>query len=508
MGMVTKINPQFLADGAWPLLRNCDLSEPGIIAKRSGKTIPTTLTTTLGSNRVRGLGHYHREGSPAKVLAVAGAALSTWDGSTTWAAVAGALASGVNYEIVQADNLAFLLSGDGASNVRSYNGTAIVDEGHGLASNTDPPRAKFGVYHLNRLFLAGEAANPTYLWFSTILDTQAWNYGSNVFKFGQGSGQVITGLALYRNFELIVFLDKSIEVLLTDPPGSSTPLSDWSRQVLDPRIGCASNATIQPVGEDIFFIDQDGHLRSLNRTIQDAAQGAISTPLSDPIRPDVEQFNKTKLSEAVGRVFSDRYYLLSVAMSGSDRPNRIYVYDISQHIWMGYWDGLSAASMDIATMVVSDVEGQGQRIYGGSGTAIGEVWQLLAGVNDDGVAIELEAISKAYDMGQPEADKVYSDTEVRANATDTSFVDVYASMDFNDFAPVGNFSLLGSAPQLPIALPFDLAESGEVRGKFHLDQFQRGRTLRLRYLHNTLDSEVELKGHTMTALLENYDGEE
>lgn len=465
------------------------IAEPGIVKKREGYT---AFTAQQAAAPVRGLADFKPDnGGTAAVFSAHGVRIDTCDSSGTVSIRATVSNSGLETEFIQAINKVYACNG--SDNPLQFNSALTVSTLASAAST--PPKFTTGAYFMNRLW-TNDTGNKSYLHYSGVL-TDSFDRTAQVFKFGEGAGDSeIVKIKPYRSQELIVFMNNRIEELvIVDPTNTTT----WVRKVIDSRYGVKAKDSVKEIGGVIYFLDNEGKVRALDRTALDAPVGAAALPISDAIDPIVERINVLYIQKASAGEYKN-YYLLAVPLDSATENNAILLYDVTLRSWVGFWD------IPAAKFVTTDIRANGREIYFGS-SSVARIFRMFNGANSDGgTAIDGNVITKKYDFNRPESDKTFNEIEVHVLATGGGTVDVYARVDLADFTLVGSFDVVSTAPSLPINFPFNLGGVGVVKEKFHLEDFSRGRNIDFKFVHNETD-DLQILMWIVTILDENYENE-
>ena len=141
---------------------------------------------------------------------------------------------------------------DGVNPAATYDGTTYTQITHSDAP-TDP---KFSAVFQNHLFLAGDPAHPTKLFFSAPL-------AETDFTAGNGAGVINVGFPIvairsFRN-ELFIFGSTNIKKL------GGTALANFVLQTVTDDLGCLATDSVIEIGGDLLFLSQDG-LRPISGT--------------------------------------------------------------------------------------------------------------------------------------------------------------------------------------------------------------------------------------------------
>ena len=217
------------------------------------------------------------------------------------------------------------ISGDGS------NATAT-------AELIDPPSGTLGVWHTNRMFMAGISGLSDTIRVSDILDPSYWGV-SNSFRVGGGEGEAVTALKSWDVTNLLVFKEASTYLVQTDP---AADVASWPIQKVSDTVGCVASRTVVQVGADVWWLSRQG-LVSVRR-MQQETQREISAAITVPIQNYVDRINWAAVDKATA-VFYDNKYLLAVPLDGATQPSHTLVYDTLHQCWAGIWSGLECVDM-------------------------------------------------------------------------------------------------------------------------------------------------------------------
>lgn len=364
------------------------------------------------------------------------------------------------------------------------------------SGSTTMPKHTTADYFLNMLFV-NDVSNKSFVHISNTL-TDQFSDPARTLKLGEGSGNSeVIKLQGYRNREMLVFMSNRIEEIVV---GSDlTDVATWDIKTIDERYGIGAKDTVKELGGSVFFLDNENRVRILSRTALDAPTGTQAVAVSEKIEADLDTINKLHISKASAGVFED-FYMLSVPLGDSTENDSIFVLDVTNGAWYGPW------TLNAAKFVESDIRARGIDVFFGSSSG-GDIVRMFDGTfDDDGSSYETEVITKKYDFGRPESDKIFNEIEIAVLGTGSGTVTVEARVDQAAFTSVGSFSIIAGGPSLPIDLPFELGSAGIVEEKLHLEGFSRGRQIDFRFRHDeTLD--IQYLYWIITAQDQNYERE-
>ena len=323
--------------------------------------------------------------------------------------------------------------------------------------------------HTNRLFCctANTALPPDTVYTSDILDGESWDLAGGSFRVG-GDGDPIVGLYSWFGNYLLVFKRRSIWVVNADP---LIDVADWSIELVNNRIGCVSDLTIQSVGKDVFFLAQDG-VRSLAR-IQNNTITDVSTPISAPVQDIIDGANRGLLGQSCATYYRNRYFL-SIPSGTATTNSTTLVYNAVLEAWTSVWTGWAPWGYVITSFGgrprMNFADNSGLLLTWDDATTPGN--ERSTTFRDGVTEIESFITTRAYDMGDPLVDKTgYMVELITENPLPDAEVTAYAQID-RDMS--GTFTALSSA----IALP---ASTRRTRRNFNLIPRGKWSVIQLRF---------------------------
>lgn len=349
-------------------------------------------------------------------------------------------------------------------------------------------------------------------------DVASWNVTGfstlQSFTMGGGTRQEIVALKEFRSSDLIVFLSDRIEAIQMngDPLANlSSTLNTaglWSRIVIDRSIGCASRRSVQTVGEDLFFVDQYGNVRSLNQTITDNNQGTKTLPISSKIQTYIDRINPSAVDAIVGAAW-DRYYVVSLPLDNAVTPSHSFLYDTINGAWFGPWDGpwSRVGNLAVATLVnaTSSTDRNPTLYIGGAETSSGKVYRTMSGTGDDSLPIVYQETTKRDSFATLDAKKKPQRIRLYGLPSPGSTLMIESRANGGAFRLVGYQGMSGEAPQLPLTGPIDLSSAGIVEAVKTLElNFQNARDIQHRFTC-TCTGDLSILGYTTQAHLKNID---
>jgi hypothetical protein len=188
----------------------------------------------------------------------------------------------------------------------------------------DQPNADYGLYFADRM-IQPYSRNQVIL--SDILDIQTWDLVNNQASFLQGSADYTVGLHPYQENQILVYMRKSIHLLL----GVNAIDLTGSKQVEVTReVGCCARRSIQTAGDQIFWLSDNGvYSLTIGQELNLVGKGF---PLSEPVSDYFARVNTLQVDSAVGIYHDNRYYI-AVPLDGAERNNYVFVYNTLNQGW-------------------------------------------------------------------------------------------------------------------------------------------------------------------------------
>lgn len=477
----SKINPNQLE-----VLENFDIGVPGQVTKIPG----TSLIEDLGSNAGTGAFGFTPRLGTNELLVTEGVNLRGYTGSGTFTTHNSGFTTGLSTTMIKATcsgaNGDVVLISNGTDNVRQMlQDHTVTDLGTG---NTDCPLTKVLTFFRNRVWALkanllywSDALPSTY---DNVFDRTANNYNITV-----GEERALLGL---RDLGLICL---GADAVYGINPSVTPTATDKPEKILD--IGCVAGNTAQIVGDDVYFLANDG-VRGVFRTQQDKLQLGQTFPLSYPLKTEFDTINWSVISKACA-VYFDNKYFLALPTSASSYNNRVWVYYPAIQSWMvitgwnvGAWGKVTFA-------------GQEKLYYIDAND--GTVNQAWTGTTNSGSAIDGVLVSREEDCDSALQFKSGGEVEIEAQtAGNNSALTVSVAVDGGSFTVLGTVDLSSTgSPTLPIALPFALADQFIVRQKLHLDSIGRWKTLQIMIENDEANTDpIVISAYNIISFVEEY----
>lgn len=267
-------------------------------------------------------------------------------------------------------------------------------------NNTGGQKGTMIIYALSRLFIAGDSANPSRLYYSvggTAIDDFSTGNGGGWIDIAKNDGDEITAIYFYQN-NIIIFKHKSIWKF------SFTSAGLPSLELITNEVGCESYRTVKIVNNSLWFLaKKDGRaaVYSLGN-VQNYFNALRTTEQSLKISSGshLDSANVTYLENACA-VYFRNLYILCIAQGGSTTNNRCYVFDARFNAWLGWWDNINAN----AFFTYTDSSGSEELYYCSDTT--GYIVKMFTGTDDNGTAIEWKIQTKNFNQRLFDQYKIY-----------------------------------------------------------------------------------------------------
>ena len=408
---------------------NAIIDRQGRLAARQGNSVITTNKTVLGTDYIHNIHEFYDSAGNEVIFSTGNNKIMT--GTTTLVdATPGSYTINANdWKIVNFNDKAYFfqrgfdpLVYDNSTGVRTF---TVANSGATNATfKANEVIAAFG-----RLFIAGNATNDTVIYWSDLLDGNAFTGGSSgsidVAKAWPNGADKIVALAAHNDF-LVVFGEHSIIVY----SGASSPASMAISDTIS-GVGCIDRKTVQNIGTDLLFLSDDG-LRSLGRVIQEK-----SLPITDAsrnVKQDLIAKIRAKTSPATSVYSPENYFYLL----GLPDSNLIYCFDLRGRLENGAFRVTKWPSVDFKSFA-RDRNGD---IYIGTVDGIGK----YEGFDDNNSSYIFRYASPGLTFGDPSKLKLLK--KIRPTIVGGNSADIILSWtyDFSIQANTSRFRVGASTP--------------------------------------------------------------
>jgi len=486
-GSNSRQHPTIIGENQSAVLENIDIGVMGEARKRSGLASIADLTVVAD-----GLFGFDPDGGTFKLVASYEGMLKSWTpDSPTFASIAsvGGLSSGVPMSFVKAGELGegdVLILSNGTDYALRMNQTPTFQD-IGNASTSSMPKTSVMAYYRNILWALVDGN----LYFSDAYpaDYSVAFASTNAFRLPVGTERALIGL---RDVGIVIMGSDQIWGLNPSAPPVST---DKPEKLLE--IGCAASNTAKMVGDDVLFLAKDG-VRGLFRTQQDKLQAGLAFPLSFPLKTEFEDIDWSQITKACSVVFDNKYFI-SLPTGISTYNNQVWVFYPALKAWV------VIKGWNVGGWATLRINGE-ERLYAIDSNS-GMVYRCWSGTDDNGTAVALNFTSRQEDLGQPLVEKIGGELEIESEvAGSVSALLIYVSIDGSDFQLLRTLDISSAnAPELPVTLPFTLADSYMVRNKIHLDSLGNWRTLQIKILNSQLNAlPIIIYGYNIITFAEEY----
>ena len=342
-----------------------------------------------------------------------------------------------------------------------------------------PAGAVDGVYLLERVFLL---VGRKVFWSGSLPTSAVGGFDEDTQSLTMSPNRGASSVAMrsWRDGSLIVWFDLTVEEMVVDP---SDP-SDSIRNVIESSIGCCSRASVVSLGDDFYFADQWGQIRSLKRSGEGKNMGVVPVPLSEPIKAEIPgRVNKLAMAKIRTVVFDDHmevYY----PRDSSTEANARFTWDFSTKSWYGP----DVLADPVGQVTVSNIRERGEERFSTNGESASPaanvfLWDQGA-YTDNGDAIEFLETTRSMDLGAPESRKrwmwleleYYGDSgvaptvEARRQEDGEDWIELELVSGTNPCEDVSDFPLVPSDfPLVPEDFPLETTTRKTARARYQLD---------------------------------------
>ena len=319
MGINTEDSPIAQDTAFAEVADNAIIDRRGRLASRKGNTVLTTNKTVLGTDYLHKIHEFYDNANNEVIFSTGNNKIMT--GTTTLVdATPGSYTIAANdWKIVNFNDKAYFFQ-------RGYD-PLVYDNATGLrtftVANSGATNATFKANEVlaayGRLFVVGNATNDSVIYWSDLLNGNAFTGGSSgsidVAKAWPNGFDKVVALAAHNNF-IIVFGENNIIIY----SGADSPASMAIHDTIA-GVGCVDRNSVQDIGTDILFLTPTG-LRGLGRTIQEK-----SLPITDLSRNIKQELIANTLATAtpVSTVYSPENYFYLLCFADL---NLVYCFDI------------------------------------------------------------------------------------------------------------------------------------------------------------------------------------
>ena len=399
---------------------NAIIDRQGRLASRKGNNVLTTNKTALGTDHIHNIHEFYDSAGNETIFSTGNNKILSGTTTLTDVTPGSYTITANDWKIVNFNDKAYFFQ-------RGYD-PLVHDNSNGLrtftVANGGATNATFKANEVlaafGRLFIAGNASNDTIIYWSDLLDGNAFTGGSSgnidVAKAWPDGADKIVALAAHNDF-LVVFGEHSIIVYGGADSPASMAISDTVSGV-----GCIDRKTVVSIGTDLLFLSDDG-LRSLGRTIQEK-----SLPISDlsrNVKQELIGFLAAKTSPA-STVYSPENYFYLLCLPDS---NLVYCFDLRGRLENGSFRVTKWPSVGFKSFA-RDRDGT---VYIGTTAGIGK----YDGYDDNNSSFIFRYSSPGLTFGDPSKIKILK--KIRPTIIGGNNVDIVLSWTY-DFSVQANTS--------------------------------------------------------------------
>ena len=399
---------------------NAIIDRQGRLASRKGNNVLTTNKTALGTDHIHNIHEFYDSAGNETIFSTGNNKILSGTTTLTDVTPGSYTITANDWKIVNFNDKAYFFQRGFDPLVHdNSNGLRTFTVANGGATNAtfkaNEVLAAFG-----RLFIAGNASNDTIIYWSDLLDGNAFTGGSSgnidVAKAWPDGADKIVALAAHNDF-LVVFGEHSIIVYSGADSPASMAISDTVSGV-----GCIDRKTVVSIGSDLLFLSDDG-LRSLGRTIQEK-----SLPISDlsrNVKQELIGFLASKTSPA-STVYSPENYFYLLCLPDS---NLVYCFDLRGRLENGSFRVTKWPSVKFKSFA-RDRDGT---VYIGTTAGIGK----YDGFDDNNLSYIFRYSSPGLTFGDPSKIKILK--KIRPTIIGGNDADIILSWTY-DFSVQANTS--------------------------------------------------------------------
>ena len=399
---------------------NAIIDRQGRLASRKGNNVLTTNKTALGTDHIHNIHEFYDSAGNETIFSTGNNKILSGTTTLTDATPGSYTINANDWKIVNFNDKAYFFQRGFDPLVHdNSNGLRTFTVANGGATNAtfkaNEVLAAFG-----RLFIAGNATNDTIIYWSDLLDGNAFTGGSSgnidVAKAWPDGADKIVALAAHNDF-LVVFGEHSIIVYSGADSPSSMAISDTVSGV-----GCIDRKTVVSIGTDLLFLSDDG-LRSLGRTIQEK-----SLPISDLSRNVKQELisNLSVKTSPASTVYSPENYFYLLCLPDS---NLVYCFDLRGRLENGSFRVTKWPSVKFKSFA-RDRDGT---VYIGTTAGIGK----YDGFDDNNLSYIFRYSSPGLTFGDPSKIKILK--KIRPTIIGGNDADIILSWTY-DFSVQANTS--------------------------------------------------------------------
>ncbi len=438
------------------VLKNWDISYQGQLRKRLGLTL---VGNNMGVSGIGALAAYLQSNGNKDLMCVETTSLRYLNGPV-WDVLDNTFIAGHNFwlENIALKNRIYICNED--NDLRYWDrGSVALNACLTTVGVGTIPHGNVMRWHKNHLFhlndvRVGASLYPHDIFWSNLGDPDTYDTTNNHTTI-PGNGRLLTAIDLGDT--LVLFKEHSIQYL-SGWGSTSWKITASSSTVanLDEQVGIAGPYACTRVGNEVWFMDDQGQVRRIYQTDQDAFRKDI---ISKNIQSTLATMNKTNISKVIMWTHNDKVFV-GIPTGTSSTPNVILIFDIlaanrtGREAWTTYtgWSPYVFASYPTSTT---------PDLYIGDAIT-GKVY-VHSGTTDNGVEIDADWQGKDDDFKAPERYKTYKFGYGSGQTGSNQTVEVYASIDNGPFAKLDSLNLIATGSKLGPTGSFLLGPTGNAK---------------------------------------------
>lgn len=483
-GVNSRQHGSLIGENQFTILYNADIGTAGQSSKRPGSTL---IGNDVSNNTFAALHNYERQGYSDSLIAYDDGTIREWlgTGNLVDTEVGTFTASETDVGIISAKESGLVpddvfIIQNGTDNAQRFHKDssdvwAVQDLGD---TNTSPPLTTVMCWYGNRLWCLkndllsyGDAYSADY--------SGAFDRTTEVFRVPVGEER---GLVPTRDTGIIVMGRDGIWGIAP----SVTPAATDKPEPIVTNRGVVSKKGWVNAGDDIYYFAQDG-FRALRRTVQDKLQAGVDYPLSYNLKDEFEDISWAYIDRLTMEYFDNKIFI-AVPTGAATFDTWVYYPASQSFVIIQGWSPRE--------WVKYKVSGEERLYYAKHGNGV--IYRAWYGYTDEGTtttngtAINYQEEGRKEDLGHPLVKKEGGVLKVKALSSGDYDLTVYASIDDQSYVTLGVLNLTGTAPVLPVDLPFTLASANIVQEEFPLDSLGEFYQIRIKIVHNAANGSDEI----------------
>ena len=319
------------------------------------------------------------------------------------------------YYVVWADTNDFeLATTNGGTKIDiTSNGTGTIQ-----FFNLTEPRTRYIHYMQDRLFFAGDDANPNTLYYTDAAPANGDDINSNAVVVGGDENGIINGIEEYFQLPAVF---KSQKVYTVN-------LAATSVQPVDTQTGWYSDRTIHPVNNNLMYFNERG-VDWLKKVFGVSWTGGIgSEPFSIKVREAIKDVTERQYNaQAAWYSKALNNYYLAFDANDDNIPESTLVYNSMVNAWTQY---ILPPIYDFWEYI----DDNGVLKYLFASASGGQMYEFETWFTDNGLAIECQARTKPFDFDDPAQVKAFDFINVTGYKALGNSIDITVLVDWESVA--------------------------------------------------------------------------